>query len=110
MAEPKNRKFYDQTYRPQGIFSDVVVDFTQPSFGIVRQCRPLVKVRTRTPSPTLSVATGSSSFHATSFPWISTVVSFFSLTFSKPLLCRYSPYIRLYGVQLTDLLGFFRQC
>ena len=26
-------------------------------------------------------------------------------------LCRHSPYIRLYGVQLTDLLqGFFRQC
>ncbi|EIO90350.1 hypothetical protein ECEC4203_4187, partial [Escherichia coli EC4203] len=29
-------------------------------------------MRTRTPSPTLSVATGSSSFHATSFPGIST--------------------------------------
>ncbi|EKH82502.1 hypothetical protein ECTT12B_4012, partial [Escherichia coli TT12B] len=35
-------------------------------------------MRTRTPSPTLSVATGSSSFHATSFPGISTAVSFFA--------------------------------
>lgn len=35
--------FTTQTDRPQGIFSDVVVDFHPAIVRIVRQCRPLVK-------------------------------------------------------------------
>nr|AAX22073.1 hypothetical protein O2ColV74 [Escherichia coli] len=35
--------FTTQTDRPQGIFSDVVIDFHPAIVRIVRQCRPLVK-------------------------------------------------------------------
>lgn len=101
--------FTTQTDRPQGIFSDVVVCFGPAIFRIVRQCRPLVQcVRERF----CQLRVSRQGFHLFTQPAFQGFQQRFRflLTFSKPLLCRHSPYIRLYGVQLTELpQGFFRQ-